>query len=195
MVMPAFRETYWTAERLRALPDDGNRYECIGGELIVTPSPRPVHQLVVQELLLALAPIVREMRPATLFMSPADVELTPGDLVQPDLFICVPAPGREQVREWPDIGALLLAVEVLSPSTARVDRGRKREYYQRIGADEYWIVDVATRSVERWTPDATRAERCRGRLTWVPARVTGHSKTVDAVEIDLDALFARALDR
>ena len=195
MVMPAFRETYWTAERVRALPDDGNRYECIGGELLVTPSPRPVHQLVVQELHLLLGPIVREMRPATLFMSPADVELTPGDLVQPDLFICVPTPGRTQVREWPDIGALMLAVEVLSPSTARVDRGRKREYFQRIGAAEYWIVDADTRSVERWSPEAARGERCRGRMTWVPARGSGHAGTDRGVEIDLDGIFARALDR
>lgn len=194
MVMPAFRESYWTAERVRALPDDGNRYECIGGELLVTPSPRPVHQLVLQELLLALAPIVREMRPATLFMSPADVELTPGDLVQPDLFICVPTPGRTQVREWPDIGALLLAVEVLSPGTARVDRGRKREYYQRIGALEYWIFDPDTRSVERWSPEAARGERCRGRMTWAPADLSGEMTSGDSIEIDLDGLFARALD-
>jgi Uma2 family endonuclease len=195
MVMPAFRETYWTAERVRALPDDANRYECIDGELLVTPSPRPVHQLVVQELHLLLGPIVREMRPATLFMSPADVELTPGDLVQPDLFICVPTPGRTQVREWPDIGALLLAVEVLSPSTARVDRGRKREYYQRIGAQEYWIFDPDTRSVERWSPEAARGERCRGRMTWAPAGVSGQITSGDGIEIDLDGLFARALDR
>jgi Uma2 family endonuclease len=194
MVMPAFRETYWTAERVRALPDDANRYECIDGELMVTPSPRPVHQLVVQELHLLLGPIVRAMRPATLFLSPADVELTPGDLVQPDLFICVPKPERTHVREWPDIGALLLAVEVLSPSTARVDRGRKREYYQRIGALEYWIVDPDTRSVERWSPEAARGERRRGRMTWTPASGTGHLANGDGVEIDLDALFARALD-
>lgn len=55
MVMPHMREA-WTAERVRALPDDGNRYELIEGELVVTPSPRYVHQTAVLELLLRLNP-------------------------------------------------------------------------------------------------------------------------------------------
>ena len=59
MGMPApAAPTYWTAAMVRELPDDGNRYECIDGELLVTPSPRNIHQAVVGELYLRLTPSV-----------------------------------------------------------------------------------------------------------------------------------------
>jgi Uma2 family endonuclease len=37
----------WTRDEVLALPDDGNRYELVDGELLVSPSPRPIHQLAV----------------------------------------------------------------------------------------------------------------------------------------------------
>jgi hypothetical protein len=46
--------TYWTAEMVRQLPDDGNRYEVVHGELLVTPAPRLNHQLLVTRASLAL---------------------------------------------------------------------------------------------------------------------------------------------
>ena len=52
--------------------------------------------------------------------------------------------GREPL-EWPDYGIPLLIVEVISPSTARNDRGRKRRRYQRSGVAQYWIVDLDAR--------------------------------------------------
>ena len=53
--------TDWTMERLRALPDDGNRYEIIDGELLVTPSPSFDHQGAVTALWARLAEFWREV--------------------------------------------------------------------------------------------------------------------------------------
>ncbi len=49
----------YTADMVRALPDDGNRYEVVDGELLVTPSPTRTHQHAVSALLLALGPYLR----------------------------------------------------------------------------------------------------------------------------------------
>jgi hypothetical protein len=45
---------YYTAEMVRALPEDGNRYEAVFGELLVTPAPRVWHQAIVSRLVEAL---------------------------------------------------------------------------------------------------------------------------------------------
>lgn len=98
--------------------------------------------------------------------SPADIELADDTLVQPDLFV-VPL-GSVPAANWKDIGRLLLAIEVLSPSTARTDRTVKRLRYQRAGIPEYWIVDADARLVERWRPEDERPEILTERLEWHP---------------------------
>ena len=90
-------------------------------------------------------------------ISPTDIEFSPRRLVQPDLFV-VPMDGGRRPKTWRDISSLLLAVEVLSPSTARADRLRKRRIYQDEGVPEYWIVDLDARMVERWRPRDERPE-------------------------------------
>jgi Uma2 family endonuclease len=87
------------------------------------------------------------------------------------------------------ITTLLLAIEVLSPSTAPADRFVKRRRYQRHGISEYWIVDLDSRLVERWRPGDERPEILHERLTWQP------SESSPAFELDLAAFFAEILDR
>jgi Uma2 family endonuclease len=157
----------WTAEMVRELPDDGNRYEVIGGELFVTPAPTFDHQTAVLRLALRLAPFVGTHHLGHALLSPADIEFSDDDLVQPDLFV---APRIEtRPRRWSDIKTLVLAVEVLSPSTARADRTVKRRLFQRVGVPEYWIVDVEARLVERWRPGDERPEILSDTLVWHPA--------------------------
>ena len=74
----------------------------------------------------------------------------------------------EQVEEKYGETPPLLAVEVLSPSTARADRTVKRRLYQRAGVPEYWIVDLEARLVERWRPADERPEVLTDTLTWRP---------------------------
>lgn len=188
MGMPATTEPrYWTPDDVWALPDDGNRYECIDGVLLVSPSPRWTHQRVLRRLLLLVAPYVEAQRVGEAMSSPADIQLNTGNLVQPDLFVVPADVAGRAGREWVDVRALLLAVEVLSPSTARYDRTLKRRYYQRSGVGEYWVVDAGSHLVERWRADDERPEILTETLTWDPVGVG------DALVIDLAALFEDAV--
>ena len=176
----------WTAEMVRSLPDDGNRYEVIGGELFVTPAPNFDHQRAVVRLLLRLAPFVDAHRLGHALLSPADIEFDEEDLVQPDAFVTPPIASRP--RRWSDVKTLLLAVEVLSPSTARADRTVKRRLFQRVRVPVYWIVDVEARLVERWRPGDERPEIVTDTLTWRPA------PGVEQLVIDLPNLFSEILE-
>lgn len=166
---------------VRDLPDDGNRYECIDGELLVTPSPGNLHQSIVSELHLLLAPYVRSVGAGYVQVSPLDVELDDGMIVQPDLLAFRLRPVMEKSR-IPGHD-LILTVEVLSPSTASRDRGLKRAFYARIGVAEYWIVHPASRQVERWRAGAASAIWDHERLVWQPE---GAERPLT---IDLPALF------
>jgi hypothetical protein len=86
MAMPA-HPTEWTVKMVRALPDDGNRYEVIDGELFVTPAPSWTHQTAVLELAMILAPYVREHAIGHVIVAPADVVFGPRNMVEPDLLV------------------------------------------------------------------------------------------------------------
>ena len=116
--------------------------------------------------------------------SPADIELRPETILQPDLFV-VPEPLAGQVKDWSDIDTLLLVVEIVSPSTAFGDRNRKWPEYQKKRIPEYWIVDLDARIVERWRPDDSRPEVLSIQLGWQPG------KDIPALSIELPAYFTR----
>jgi Uma2 family endonuclease len=183
--MPATTKR-WTAEEVRALPDDGKRYELIDGELLVTPAPAVVHQGAVLALAIILNPYVRVHRLGRVFISPADIELEPDTIVQPDVFV-VPPEALRRPLEWANIHSLLLAAEVLSPGTARYDRVKKRHFFQRHQVSEYWIVDLDARVVECWRPGDERAEVLEKTLVWHP---TGAAEplTIDLVHYFADVL-------
>ena len=143
MGMPE-QATRWTAAMVRALPDDGNRYEVVDGELLVTPAPARPHQWVVGAIHVELELYARAQQRFVVMLSPSDVELDRYGLVQPDVFVEGLVDGRP-AGEWNAGAPLLLAVEVLSPSTARADRTTKRRRYQRARIPEYWIVDPDAR--------------------------------------------------
>ena len=177
----------WTVARVLELPYDGNRYEVVDGELLVTPAPSLPHQAAVQALYERIKPYVQAHLIGRALLSPADIEFDERTLVQPDLFVAPLVEGRRP-RSWKEIRALLLAVEVLSPSTARADRQVKRRRYQRHAVPEYWIVDLDARLVELWRPDDKRPEILTERLAWRP------TADLPNLEIDLPMLFAEVLD-
>ena len=181
MGMPETAER-WTAAMVRALPDDRNRYEVIAGELFVTPAPSWPHQWVVGGLFVRLANYLQGQSWAEALISPADISFREDMLVQPDIFV-VPTGPAGRPREWTDVRALLLAVEVLSPSTARADRQAKRRLYQREGVGEYWVVDADARIVERCRPADERPEIVSINLTWHP------EPSAAPFELDLPAFF------
>jgi Uma2 family endonuclease len=176
----------WTLEDWRQLPDDGKRYEIIDGVLYVTSSPRAPHQEAVGRLLLILSPFLEETRAGHPWLSPAEVAFTQRRVVQPDVFVTPLVEGRRP-RRWEEIRRLVLAVEVLSPSTAARDRTIKRRLYQE-HADEYWIVDLDARHIERWHPGDQEPSIQRDELAWQP---TGADR---ALTLDLPAFFWKVLD-
>lgn len=172
---------YYSADMVRALPDDGKRYETVHGELLVTPAPKLWHQEIVMRLSHDLLAFVRDQGVGLVLTSPADISWSDDTLVQPDIFVA----DLEEARtlDWANVKTLLLVIEVLSPSTARYDRFTKRRLYQEVRIPEYWIVDPEKRAVEVWTPEDELPRVERERLTWQPAGADA------AYEVDLEELF------
>jgi Uma2 family endonuclease len=133
-----------TRADLKDTPDDGHRYELIDGALLVTPSPMHRHQSAVGELYLLL----RLNCPADLqvLLAPFDVVLAEDTVVQPDLLVA----RRADFTEHDLPVAPLLAVEILSPSTRRIDLMLKRSRYEAAGCPSYWVVDPDVPSIIAW---------------------------------------------
>ncbi len=165
MAMPAAYESITTIEQLMALPEDtARRHELLDGVYVVSPTPRRLHQRAVRELFKLLDPLFEPWPELELYPVPGDIKLGPRTVVEPDLFV-IRRPA-DSSTSWLQVGIPLLAVEVLSPSTAARDRGIKRREYQRAGVPEYWIVDLDARIIERWTPEDVRPEIVAGELVW-----------------------------
>jgi Uma2 family endonuclease len=174
MGMPAQRAPHrrWTEAEFYAARDaapPGERWELVDGEVLVTPSPHWTHQRIVSQLFSRLNEYVRAQRLGEAFVSPLDVKLEPGLVLQPDVLV---VPDGELRHRSDIIRHLLLAVETVSPSSARHDRVTKRPHYQRHRVSEYWIVDDTSRTIERWTPDEERPELLAERLVWHPTGAT-----------------------
>lgn len=159
----------WTEEEFYSARDaapHGERWELVDGAVLVTPSPHWVHQRILSHLFVLIAAYVRDHALGEAFPSPLDVKLEPGLVLQPDVLV---VPTGELRRRSDTVGRLLLAVEIISPGSARYDRVTKRPRYQRNRVPEYWIVDDVSQTVERWTPDDDRPELLAERLEWQPA--------------------------
>ena len=131
-----------TLEEWERLPNDGNRYELIDGELYVTPAPRTRHQIVQMRLSGALHAFAEAHELGTVMAAPTDVALEPASQtrVEPDILFVTRE--REHIIEEKLInGPPDLVVEILSESTHWVDLQDKRDPYRRSGVQEYWVVD------------------------------------------------------
>jgi Uma2 family endonuclease len=170
-------DEFHTADMVRALIEEDRawpRYETLYGELVVTPAPRSVHQFVSDELLLELKLFLRRHPVGVAFSAPADISWGRRDvLVQPDVFVVPRDQARRAVggESWRAVGHLLLAVEIVSPDSARRDRFGKRVLYQRQGVEQYWVADVERGRAEGWTPGDEEPRVTTGIVEWQPAGV------------------------
>jgi Uma2 family endonuclease len=172
----------WTVARLHALPDDGNRYEIIDGELYVTPAPLFRHQIILGRLHVAIFQYA-DQHDLDVLLSPADIAFSDRTLVQPDLFAFPRVQGKT-IEHYDDIEQLWLVVEVLSKSTSTRDRTVKRRLYSEQRIPEYWIVDGSAQRIERWRPDAQEPEILTDWIEWHPNLI------VAPLRIDLRRIFS-----
>ena len=174
----------WTYSDYARLPDDGNRYEVIDGELLVTPSPSPLHQRIVFRLAMALDRYTGR-HGLGLLIPDVDLLFQTGQFLRPDLLV-VPEGGRTSITNRGVETAPLLVVEILSPTSGAIDRVKKPARYGDFGIPEYWVLDPEERCawVWRFAEGATSPQRIEGRLEWQPADVP------ETLGIDLEELLA-----
>jgi Uma2 family endonuclease len=144
-----------TVDDFMKLPE-GTLAELIDGEIFMSAAPRVPHQRVILNLVAEIRAYAHPKKLGEVFVSPMDVHLTSGDIVEPDL-VFVRRENLAIIQDWirgvPD-----LLVEVLSPSHPERDLIVKRELYARNGVGEYWIVDPADRSVQIFKLSGNRFE-------------------------------------
>lgn len=170
---------------VQATPNDGKRYELVDGELLVNPSPSPIHQRVARRLQRQLEDYFHDRELGEVFNAPLDVILTPHDVFEPDLLVVADAShiSKRGIEKPP-----LLVVEILSPSTRRVDRGVKFRRYAALGVQHCWIVD----------PNANRLEcfRLNSRAYRLVIEGEGDTKLThpdwDGLVIDLATLWLQS---
>lgn len=172
-----------TLEEFNAIPESNRPIQLIEGNLVVAPAPDRFHQRLSGAIYVAIY-LHLEAHPdlGEVYQAPFDVQLPGLNVYQPDVMFFARA-HLGQLTDKRAVGAPDLVVEVLSPSSARYDTGKKREVYARFGVAELWIVDPPRRSVSvcRLGQDPER-----------PVRVlTGN----DELRIDLLPGFALSLSR
>ena len=129
------------------LPDDGNRYEVMEGDLYMTPAPLTRHQIIVGRIHHLLMSHLEKEESGTVLMAPCDVLLSEIDVMQPDLVVVLPG-GLATITAKHIQGPPDVVIEVLSPSTAKRDRELKRKRYEHFGVREYWLVDPSASCLE-----------------------------------------------
>src|SRR5215213_7689333 len=138
-----------TYEDYLLIPEDGRRHEIIEGEHYVTAAPFVPHQRLAFRLTLRVGGFVEAHQLGEFLFAPTDVLLSPHDIVQPDLLFIsnerASIAGEKNIEGAPD-----LVIEILSKSSARLDKILKLKAYERWGVREYWMFDPARKGVQPW---------------------------------------------
>jgi Uma2 family endonuclease len=172
----------WTLEQLHRLPNDGNKYELVRGELFVTPPPSVGHEELVAVLARILRAYVEAWSLGRVYTPRAVLRALESE-VEPDLMV---RPRAGTTRDWSALPLPILIVEILSDSTRRRDLGQKRDFYLDAGVPEYWIVDGERRTI-RVVRQGRDDDLATESLSW-------HPNEADApLVVDVRSLFRDAL--
>ncbi|GIF19507.1 Uma2 family endonuclease [Actinoplanes tereljensis] len=128
----------WTVDDLDAMPEDGVRRELLDGVLLVSPSPTDIHQIIAMRLGVALEE-----------SCPAEYQVTQGVEVRissrrtfiPDVLVATDEAARRRSRIYAP-HEVLLAVEIVSPSSLSMDRITKHALYASAGIPFYWRIET-----------------------------------------------------
>ncbi len=138
-----------TYDDYRELPDDGNQYQIIGGELFMTAAPYSSHQLIARNIFRIIDQHVYKNQLGEALFSPIDVVFSMTDVVQPDILF-ISNERLNIITEKNIVAAPELVVEILSKSTRNIDRNLKKELYARQGVEEYWLADPESASISQF---------------------------------------------
>ena len=139
-------EILLTVDDYKSLPGQGPRYELINGELVMAPAPNRFHQDVSRNLEEILLRYLRNHPIGVIYQAPFDVYLDETNVFQPDL-VFVSKARRSILTDVGAEGAPDLVVEVLSPSTRKVDETDKKGVFAKAGVTEYWLVDPEEKAI------------------------------------------------
>lgn len=148
LAMSAPQTEVFTVADYRAMPEDGKRYQLVEGELIVAPAPNTFHQIVQINLLALLHTHVCKTTLGRVLGTPTDVHLDDVNVYQPDVLFVARA-NSFRIHDDGIHGPPDLVVEILSPSTAALDR-KKRAHFAAAGTVEFWQIDPALRQIQRF---------------------------------------------
>jgi Uma2 family endonuclease len=162
----ATRRYDWDYSDYARLPDDGNHYEVLDGELLVTPSPSPDHQRVAFRLAVLLDTYVTRHSLGVVIQD-VDLLFQTGQFLRPDILV-VPESSRPGIKKRGIEMPPSLVVEILSPTSSGIDLVKKPARYGDFGIPEYWVLDQEDPSawVWRFGEGARGPEQIRGRLEW-----------------------------
>jgi Uma2 family endonuclease len=167
------------------LPEGGPRYQLIEGDFVMAPSPRGHHQNIVGLIYIQLHEHVKRAQAGVVMIAPFDVYLDNHNVYQPDVLFIAQAKVADVYQDDGVHGAPSLAVEVLSPGTARLDKDSKRRVYARAGVNELWLVDPALRSLQIYR----FAENTDRPVTYLEMGDTLTTPLLPGFSLKLDELF------
>ena len=175
-----------TVEDYRKLPEDDWRYQLIDGEIVIVPALNFFHQRILMNLLRILDQYVEERQLGQVLCAPLDVYLDDNNVYQPDVLF-ISHDRVSIIRDDGLHGAPNLAIEILSPRTARYDLNAKRTGYIGAGVRELWLVYPEGKRVDLFNPEQTSKEPV---ASYSLGKIV-HSTLFPDLEIATDKIFAR----
>lgn len=148
----------WTDQQMEALPEDGQKYELLDGELIMSPVPAN-HGALCVRLIILIGTFVQRRKLGEVYDSSTGFRLSEAVLLSPDLSF-VGKSRLKKILRAPDrflYGAPDLGVEVLSPSDRMREIHRKLDLYFEHGTLLVWIVNLKLQQVHIYRPDSIEA--------------------------------------
>jgi len=174
------KKTYKDYEQL----PEGAPYQLIGGELVMTPSPVPYHQIISSRIGFELGKFIENKKQGTMLYAPMDVFFSETETYQPDIiFISKERSqiiGEKKIEAAPD-----LVIEILSPTTAYYDLKHKKRVYETSGVKEYWIVDPMEKTIEVY-------ENVKGEFkvfSQAQGKDVTSSKLLEGFNVELEKIF------
>lgn len=146
MEIPVLDKQKMTYEEYYKL-DDGNLYQLIEGELIMSPAPSYEHQKIHRSISFIIMKYLAENNIGELLYAPADVILDENNTFQPDLFIILNE-NKDIIKHKGVFGTPDIIFEILSPASVMTDRHKKFDIYEKYGVKEYWLIDHNNQAIE-----------------------------------------------